>query len=86
MTSLSNVYVASGKMYQETGFRSSSEIKVYEALQGIGIENPLYEKYRVPFTYTVNRHYIPDFVWPEKSMVIEVKGVFQPSDRKKFLL
>lgn len=67
------------------GFRSGLEKSLYNQLQKAGI-NPLYEQLKLNYTIPESKHtYTPDFPICS-TIIIESKGLFLPSDRKKMLL
>ena len=37
------------------------------------------------FVYTVERSYVPDFIFRDKRLLVEAKGYFTPEDRSKIL-
>lgn len=88
MVTSSRFYRSVNKTRAETGYRSKSEVTVSKLIQELAGKNGkvLYEKVALPFSYTVNKTYIPDFVIPNKAMFIEVKGLFSQEDRTKMLL
>lgn len=71
-----------------TGYRSKSEVAVSERMKELAGKGKviLYEKVSLPFSYQVQRTYTPDFVLPDKAMIIEVKGRFEQDDRTKMLM
>ena len=76
------------KERKKSGLKSKAELKVEEALKIFDIENPvdLYEAIDMPYEYIKYETYKPDFIVPDKCMVLEVKG-YLPSDvRTKMLV
>jgi hypothetical protein len=70
---------------QAMGYRSGLEEKVAKQLEDLGIDAE-YEKHKIKYTIPESVHtYTPDFVLPN-GIVIETKGRFLLSDRKKHLL
>ena len=62
-------------------FKSKLEENVAELLTNLGISYE-YESTKVP--YTIQHHYIPDFVLPNYTY-LETKGYWAPADRRKVL-
>ena len=62
-------------------FKSKLEENVAELLTNLGISYE-YESTKVP--YTIQHHYIPDFVLPNYTY-LETKGYWSPADRRKVL-
>ncbi len=89
----------SRKAALEQGFRSNLELRVSIILKNSNIRAK-YEPYTLPYNIaptikcvcedcgskniTIKKHYTPDFVL-RNNLVLEVKGLFRPSDRKKML-
>jgi len=67
------------------GFRSGLEETVYKHIAKQGI-TPEYESFKIPYVIPASNHtYTPDFQLPN-GIIIETKGRFVASDRKKHLL
>lgn len=67
------------------GFRSGLEETVYKQIAKQGI-TPEYESFKIPYVIPASNHtYTPDFQLPN-GIIIETKGRFVASDRKKHLL
>jgi hypothetical protein len=67
------------------GFRSGLEETVYKQIAKQGIA-PAYESFKIPYVIPASNHtYTPDFQLPN-GIIIETKGRFVASDRKKHLL
>lgn len=67
------------------GFRSGLEKIVYSQIESMNIV-PKYESFKIPYVIPASNHtYLPDFQLPN-DIIIETKGRFMPSDRKKHLL
>lgn len=67
------------------GFRSGLEEIVYKQIASMNIV-PSYESFKIPYTIPASNHtYTPDFQLPN-GIIIETKGRFVASDRKKHLL
>lgn len=67
------------------GFRSGLEETVYKQISKQGI-TPEYESFKIPYVIPASNHtYTPDFQLPN-GIIIETKGRFVASDRKKHLL
>lgn len=67
------------------GFRSGLEETVYKQIAGNGIV-PQYESFKIPYVIPASNHtYTPDFQLPN-GIIIETKGRFVASDRKKHML
>ena len=62
--------------------RSSYEERIVAALNEEGAEYE-YETYEVD--YIVKKVYVPDFIFPDKKLMVEAKGYFSPQDRSKML-
>ena len=62
-------------------FRSGLEEKVADLLQGLGIS---YEYESSKVAYTIQHHYVPDFILPN-NVHLETKGYWDPADRRKVL-
>ena len=68
------------------GYRSGLEDKVATQLKESGITFE-YEKKRVKYIVPQSSHtYTPDFVFPNRGLIVETKGLFSLADRKKHLL
>jgi len=66
-------------------FRSGLEVKIAKQLQDAGVEYR-YEKDVISYIIPASNHkYNPDFVLPN-GIIVEGKGLFETSDRKKHLL
>lgn len=69
----------------DTTYRSGSEDRVSVQLRDAGIDAK-YEEYKIAYKIPASNHYYtPDFVLPN-GVIVEVKGLFDPEDRKKHLL
>ena len=67
------------------GFRSGLEETVYKQIASNGI-TPKYESFKIPYVIPASNHtYTPDFQLPN-GIIIETKGRFVASDRKKHTL
>jgi len=66
------------------GFRSGLEEKVAEQLEKASIRYH-YETYKIEYQVVESRKYTPDFLLPN-GIIVETKGRFVASDRKKHLL
>lgn len=67
------------------GFRSGFEVDVNKQILSLGID-PEYEKFKIRYSKPATLHtYTPDFKLPN-GVIIETKGRFILSDRKKHLL
>lgn len=67
------------------GFRSGLEETIYKQIAKQGI-TPQYESFKIPYVIPASNHtYTPDFQLPN-GIIIETKGRFVASDRKKHLL
>lgn len=67
------------------GFRSGLEQTIYNQIVGMDIV-PKYESFKIPYVIPASNHtYTPDFQLPN-GIIIETKGRFVASDRKKHLL
>lgn len=67
------------------GFRSGLEETVYKQIASMNIV-PSYESFKIPYVIPASNHtYTPDFQLPN-GIIIETKGRFVASDRKKHLL
>ena len=62
-------------------FRSKLEERIADLLEGLGVSYE-YESTKVP--YTIQHHYLPDFVLPNH-LYLEAKGYWAPADRRKVL-
>ena len=62
-------------------FRSKLEEKVADLMNELGV---LYEYETTKLSYTIPHNYTPDFVLPN-GVVLEAKGYWSPSDRRKVL-
>jgi len=69
---------------RKNGYRSGLELRVAESLDEQKIEY-LYEKVKIEWEDLAYRTYTPDFVLPN-GIIIETKGNFVVSDRRKHLL
>jgi len=70
---------------QSMGYRSGLEEKVAKQLEDLGIKAE-YETHKIKYKIPESVHtYTPDFILPN-GIVIETKGRFLLSDRKKHLL
>jgi len=70
---------------QTMGYRSGLEEKVAQQLEALGIDVE-YETYKIKYKIPESSHtYTPDFQLPN-GIIIETKGRFVLSDRKKHLL
>jgi len=66
-------------------YRSGLEKRIGDALKALGIKFK-YESLKISYTKPSTPHkYTPDFILPNK-IIIEAKGIFSSSDRKKHLL
>lgn len=67
------------------GFRSGLEETVYKQIASMNIV-PSYESFKIPYVIPASNHtYTPDFQLPN-GIIIETKGRFVASDRKKHML
>lgn len=66
------------------GFRSGLEEKVAEQLENAKVAFH-YETYKIDYQVVESRTYKPDFILPN-GVIVETKGRFVASDRKKHLL
>lgn len=66
-------------------FRSGLEKRTAEWLKAKKVAFD-YEKLRLPYLVSETRTYTPDFQILSNGIIIETKGRFLPSDRKKHLL
>ena len=66
------------------GFRSGLEEKVQSKLKEKGV-NATYESLKIEWEDLAYRKYTPDFLLPN-GIIIETKGLFTPTDRRKHLL
>lgn len=70
-------------------YRSGIEGEIVKQLKASGLEH-YYEELKIPYTVPSSSHsYTPDFVVTTKSgkeIIIEVKGIWEYSDRYKHLL
>ena len=67
------------------GFRSGFENDVYKQIERKG-EQPRYETFKISYIIPESKHtYTPDFIL-DNGIIIETKGRFVTSDRKKHLL
>lgn len=67
------------------GFRSGFENEVYKQIERNG-EQPKYETFKIDYVIPESKHkYTPDFIL-DNGIIIETKGRFVTSDRKKHLL
>jgi len=69
------------KSHRSNGYRSRFEERLALGLQKRGVDFS-YEAER--FLYKVERHYTPDFIFPN-GVIVEVKGYFTSADRTKHL-
>jgi len=67
----------------EAGFRSGLEMNIAEQLKKSRVKYS-YEEMKIKWTLTEHKVYTPDFVLPN-GIIIEGKGRFKASDRKKHL-
>ena len=61
-------------------FRSGLEEKVADLLVSLGVD---YEYEETSYPYTIQHSYTPDFVLPNKGVILEVKGYWDPPSRRK---
>jgi hypothetical protein len=66
------------------GYRSGLEVKIATQLKECGVEAE-YEKFKIRYRLEEDKTYTPDFKLPN-GIIIETKGRFVASDRKKHLL
>lgn len=67
------------------GFRSGFENEVFKQIERNG-EQPKYETFKINYVIPESKHtYTPDFIL-DSGIIIETKGRFVTSDRKKHLL
>lgn len=67
------------------GFRSGFENEIYKQIERNG-EEPKYETFKIDYVIPESKHkYTPDFIL-DNGIIIETKGRFVTSDRKKHLL
>jgi hypothetical protein len=69
----------------KNGYRSGLEVKVSEQLTKAGVKFE-YEKLKIKYSVNEVRTYTPDFVILSNGIIVETKGRFVASDRKKHLL
>ena len=70
---------------KKLGFRSGLEVKVADQLKKSGVKFE-YETTKIKYVVPESVHtYTPDFVFPN-GLIVETKGYWEPSDRKKHLL
>ena len=70
------------KKKKEYKFRSGLEKNIADLLSELKID---YEYETTKLAYTISHNYTPDFVLPNKHVVLEAKGYWSPSDRRKIL-
>ena len=63
-----------------TKYRSGLEEQVADLLSGLGID---YEYETTKISYVIEHNYTPDFVLPNKHVVLECKGYWDSKDRRK---
>lgn len=66
------------------GYRSGLEERVSKELEGAGVKYE-YETQKIKYRVEEDRTYTPDFILPN-GIIVETKGRFVVSDRKKHLL
>ena len=69
------------KKKKTSKYRSKLEERIAELLDALHISYE-YESTKVP--YTIQHHYLPDFVLPNH-LYLEAKGCWAPTDRRKVL-
>jgi len=62
-------------------FRSKLEERIADLLEGLGVS---YESESTKVPYTIQHHYYPDFILPNKTY-LEAKGYWDAADRRKVL-
>ena len=65
---------------QDIKFRSGLEKQVADLLSNLGID---YEYETTKVSYYIEHNYTPDFVLPNKHVVLECKGYWDSADRRK---
>lgn len=65
-------------------YRSNSEAGFATYLRNHKIKFK-YEPYKLKYAITLYRKYLPDFVFKDGAIIVEFKGWFTASDRKKML-
>lgn len=66
------------------GFRSGDEVRVGEQIEAHSMP-VVYETFKLPYMVPEKRHfYTPDFLLPN-GILVEVKGIFDSTDRAKHL-
>ena len=63
-----------------TKYRSGLEEQVADLLSGLGID---YDYETTKISYVIEHNYTPDFVLPNKHVVLEWKGYWDSKDRRK---
>ena len=61
-------------------FRSGLEKQVADLLSSLGID---YEYETIKIAYQIQHHYTPDFILPNKHVLLECKGYWDAKDRRK---
>ena len=61
-------------------YRSGLEEQVADLLSNLGID---YEYESTKISYTISHNYTPDFILPNKHVVLECKGYWDSDDRRK---
>jgi DNA polymerase III sliding clamp (beta) subunit (PCNA family) len=69
---------------RSVGYRSGLEVKIQDQLKELGVSFK-YEKVKIEWEDLMYRKYTPDFILPN-NIIVEVKGLFTASDRRKHLL
>ena len=70
------------KKRKDYRFRSKLEKSIADLLDELKID---YEFESTKLAYTIDHHYTPDFILPNKHVVLEAKGYWSPADRRKIL-
>jgi predicted nuclease of restriction endonuclease-like RecB superfamily len=70
------------KKRKDYKFRSKLEKSIADLLDELKID---YEFESTKLAYTIAHHYTPDFILPNKHVVLEAKGYWSPADRRKIL-
>ncbi len=61
-------------------YRSGLEEQVADLLSNLGID---YEYESTKISYTISHNYTPDFILPNKHVVLECKGYWDSDERRK---
>ena len=68
------------KKKKTSKYRSGLEEQVAKLLEGLGID---YEYESTKIAYTISHNYNPDFILPNKHVILETKGYWDKDDRRK---